>query len=260
MKRAISLLLASSLSYAGTPPPLDEVLRRAGKAVEDFAAQFSSVDCVEEVSQLKLGNGGSIAYRQDSAFDYLIVLHVAGNDLSVEESRMPLKSSLAAKKGETLPLLVTGGFSMLLFVFHPMFQSGFEYSQPEFDSPEGGRPLLRVRFRHVHGARSPTVLVLRRRQFPIEWQGTAWLDPETGAVTRVSASLAVSMEDVGLKTLNADVRYAPVAFKDGGGLHWLPETAAIEAETPRQHWRNVHRFTNYKQFSVSTKTEVESSK
>ncbi len=58
------------------------------------------------------------------------------------------------------------------------------------------------------------------------------------------------MEDLGVRVLHSDVQYAPVKLKDAS--MWLPTTATIEVETPRQHWRNVHRFTNYRRFSVTT--------
>jgi hypothetical protein len=47
-----------------------------------------------------------------------------------------------------------------------------------------------------------------------------------------------------------------VRFGDDPAAHWLPETATIEAETPTQRWRNVHRFVNYKRFTVETKESV----
>jgi hypothetical protein len=30
----------------------------------------------------------------------------------------------------------------------------------------------------------------------------------------------------------------------------------VEVETPRQHWRNTHEFSNYKRFSVTTDEQV----
>jgi hypothetical protein len=60
---------------------------------------------------------------------------------------------------------------------------------------------------------------------------------------------------VGLKSLHTEIEYAPVSFnkKDGG---WFPARASVEVETPRQHWRNTHQFTDYKKFSVSTEEQV----
>jgi hypothetical protein len=65
------------------------------------------------------------------------------------------------------------------------------------------------------------------------------------------------MEDLGLQSLTAEVRYAQVRFDDGAGEQWLPSVATIEAQTPLQHWKNTHQFTNYKRFSVKTSTKTQ---
>jgi hypothetical protein len=246
-------LLCSVPGRAAAPPAIDDVLRRTGRSVEEFWKQISAVNCVETVDQVKFGEKGKIAYRADSAFDYLIVLQLSGDNLVVDESRVSLKEP---GPGKNVPLLITNGFSTFQFIFHPYYQGGFEYSDPE-PVVADGRSLLLVRFRQVHGARSPSVLRVRKREYAVEWQGTAWIDPESGAIARIAAGLASSMEDIGLKSLNADVRYAPMKFQEDPGVHWLPATATIEAETLRQHWRNVHTFSKYRHFSVDTKTEVE---
>jgi hypothetical protein len=82
--------------------------------------------------------------------------------------------------------------------------------------------------------------------------GTAWIDPVLGNVERIRAELQSSMDDVGLKVLTSDVTYGPVTFRGMNFTPWLPSEADIEVETARQHWRNLHRFTNYQHFAVST--------
>jgi hypothetical protein len=70
------------------------------------------------------------------------------------------------------------------------------------------------------------------------------------------AGLGASMEDVGLKTFRSDVEYSRVAFQAEQRPFWLPRTAVIDVETTRQHWRNSHRFTDYKLFSVSATSKI----
>jgi len=246
------LIAAQIASAASTPstPPLEEVLRRTGRAVEAFEQDFSAINCTEEVSQVKLGPGGKPLAHQESAFDYLVMVHAAPDDLTVEESRREVKTPGEDKK--KLPLLVTDGFSTLLLVFHPFFQGSFEYAPPEADVLDG-RKVLRVQFRQIHGARALSELQLRGHDFPLEWHGTAWIDARSNAIVRITAGLEGSMDDVGLRSLDADVRYAAVRFAGDPADHWLPDTATVEAQTPRQHWRNIHRFINYKRFTVDTK-------
>ena len=62
---------------------------------------------------------------------------------------------------------------------------------------------------------------------------------------RIEAGIAATLEDIGMKSLQSQVAFAPVTFQDDFGrasVYWFPTEATIEVETPRQHWRNTHRF------------------
>ena len=250
MKLAALVLLARLATAAA--PDTHELLRRTAAAMEGFWERLSAVDCVETVEQVKFAPGGKVGYRQVSSFDYLVLLQLAGNDIVVDESRTAIAEP---KASQNVPLLVTNGFSTLSFIFHPVFQGAFEYSAPEEDQLDGA-PALRVAFRHIAGARSPSVLKLRQRDYPVEWRGTAWIDPRTGSILRIQAGLLAPLDDIGLKALNADVRYGPVEFRGASRPDLLPKTATVEVETARQHWKNVHTFQNYKTFSVDVKSDV----
>lgn len=244
---ALLILFALPAGAQSTEPSFEEVLRRSGRLVELFWRQFEEVNCNESVSQIRLDKNGKVIDRKESNFDYLVALKVDGNNLFVEELR---RAQLSLPNLKNTPLLVTRGFSTLVLIFHPVYQSNFEYALLGEEALEG-RQWWRVRFRHVPGARSPSVLQLRGRDYPLDLQGTAWIEPETGAIGRIEAGLAASMEDIGLREFRSDVRYAAAYFKDSPQVYWLPIEADIEAETARQHWRNVHRFTNYKRFSAT---------
>jgi hypothetical protein len=256
MKPFAWVFILASAAHAATPVPTQELLRMAGSALQSFWEQLSSVDCVESVQQVKLGPNGKAIYKADSSFDYLVALQLTGSDIVVEESRVPI-----AKREErgTTPLLLTNGFSTMALIFHPTFQGSFEYSTPTPVESEG-QSLLAVQFRHLPGGRSPSVLKLTNRDYPVDWQGTAWIDAATGAIVRISARLMPGLEDLGLKSLAADVRYSRVRFKDQLESYWLPEVATIEVETARQHWRNVHTFDKYRVFAVDVSTKTEAPK
>jgi len=241
---------------ADSPSANAELLRLAAKSVEGFWDELQAVNCVETVDQQKLNPNGKPMFRQQTDFDYLAILQLTGNDLIVDESRTMVRAPQHENK---LPLLITNGFSTFELIFHPFYRGAYEFSAPETVQVEG-KTLFQIAFRHVHGARSPSVLRLREREYPVEWQGTAWIEPASGAVVRVSAALMSSMEDVGLKSLTADVRYARFDFKGEPIAHWLPSTAVIEVATPHQRWRNTHTFSSYKHFSVDVKSEVGPSK
>ena len=249
MRTLVLLSVSGMMAAAATRPALDDMLQRAGKAVERSWEQLASVNCRESVSQVKLNKDGKVVNKREGLFDYLAVLQIQGDDLIVQESRIPVRPVAESKK---VPLLVTNGFATALLVFHPFFQGSFEFSPPQEDDL-GGRRCVRVNFSQVRNARSPSALRLKGRDYPIEWQGTGWLDPSTGVLLRIRMELKAAMEDVGLRTLRAEVAYAPVRFENQSQEFWLPREADIDAETPLQHWRNVHRFADFKRFTVDTK-------
>jgi hypothetical protein len=252
---AIGFELAAGMARAADPiasAPLENLLGRTERRMEQFWDQFSAVTCTETVEQQKLADDGKVLIKRRSSYDYLVLLLLSSGDLTVQESRLlqgkPAKDSDRA-------LLSTSGFSTLALIFHPHFRESFVFSDegPDPDSPS----LDRVHFEHVHGKPTPSVLQLRSRDYPIEWQGTAWIDSASGNIARIQAALKGSLADIGLQKLESDVRYGAVAFAGHPDPPWMPQTASIQADTVHQHWRNLHTFTRYKQFSVSTDSKTE---
>ncbi len=225
------------------------LLDGASKQAETFLDQFSHARCTEHVLQEKLGRNRHVENREESSFDYLAIMTNTGGELSVDESRLVLKQN-ERKPLNPPPLLVTNGFATLFLILHPYYQYGFAFTDEGEETVEGHR-LRKVGFTHIHGSRSPAVLVLRGREFPLDLTGTIWLDEATAAVTHIFASFASSMEDIGMKTLLCEIRYAEVGLKNAPDV-LFPSVARVEVETPRQHWRNTHEFSGYQLFSVSS--------
>lgn len=251
---AFSMSLATSTASGADPvsPSLQGLLDLTGSTVSKFLDQFSQVKCTEQVSQVKLGKSGKTEYKEDSTFDYLVLLQANGGELTLVESRL---AERASRHKQNLPLLVTNGFSTLLLVFHPSYQASFQFT-PLDDELMDGRQYARVGFRHIPGMRSTAVLLLRGREYPLDLSGVAWVDRESGEIVKMSAELESSMEDVGLRALRSEVHYAPVHFLGAKEAYWLPVSASIDVETPRQHWRNLHRFTEYQRFSTSVQSTI----
>jgi len=244
-------VIVSSLLGASVEP-LDGWLEHTARRVERFWQQFSSVASTESVTQLKLEPKGKVIDQRHATYDYLVLLTLLGDEVSVEESRIQQGK---VEKPARRPLLVTGGFSTLLLIFHPQYQAGYEFRRMP-DEETGGRRLERVAFTHTAG-RSPSALQLRGHDYPIEWQGVAWIDPSSGRIVRIRADLKKPMDDVGLKRLTADTAYMQVRFAGDAEDYWLPLSAVIEAETEHQRWRNVHQFANYKRFGVDTQVTTQ---
>lgn len=245
--------VASRTSIGPSYSSLEATLDQVGESVEQFRRQFDSVACTEFVSQTKLGKGDAVIYKKEYEYDYMIFMNIRRDGMRVEESRQEKRT-----KGKTkdLPLLVTQGFPTLLLIFHPFYQGSFEY---QYDGEEmvEGRNLMKIAFRHIRGRRSTSVLHLKGKNYPLELKGIAWIDPESNNINRIRAELIGPLEVVGLQAFNSDVRYIPMQFESKSPTFWMPETATVEVMTRKQRWRNVHRFEDYRLFSVSSESEID---
>lgn len=250
MTRYLCALAIATNLPAASLPPVEALVARAGKQVQQFWDQMAAVHCTERVLQIKLDDNGKHLVERRSTFDYLVLMQLNGDEFRMDESRVEQGK---APKHSDRALLTTSGFSTLILIFHPLYQDSFRFTLAP--GQEGSN--VKVHFAHIHGKRSPAVLQLRNREYPIEWEGDASIDPASGAITHIEAGLAEPLADVGLRKLSADVVYGPVQLKDVKELAWLPQTAVIEAQTVHQHWRNEHSFSEYKQFGVSVDTKTE---
>ena len=191
-----------------SPAPLQDLLARAGQHVARFWDQFSAVTCIETIEQKKLSDDGKVLVKKHSAYDYLVLLQLSGDDMIVDESRV-----LQGKPGKECDraLLATSGFSTLLLIFHPRFRPSYAFTD-EGDDPQTPQ-LHRVRFEHVRGKRSPSVLQLRSREYPLEWQGTAWVESTTGSYHAYPGGSQGTARGCGVSCrLDSEVQYAPVSL------------------------------------------------
>lgn len=256
MRRTIVTLIA--LAGLGRAAAEQEFLDLAARAAQREVADLSSVACTETVVETKLNQKEKTEERRKRTFDYLVLLDTEDGDLSVTESRI---EQGGGKKSEVKPLLSSTGFSTLLFILHPYYQNSFEFSDLGLVE-EGGRQWRRLGFEFRPGKRSPSVLRAGAREYPLAWKGEARLDETTGRVASIQASLGAQLEEIGLESLEASVRYGPLDLNDAARdtAAWLPLEAVIDLKTHHQHWRNVHTFGGYKHFDVTTTEKQEAAK
>jgi hypothetical protein len=242
----------AGISRAAAPDSLASLLVRTRSILQQFVEDLGNMRYSEDVVQQKLGNNGKITYKQETVFDTLILMHFDNHKLNFEESRLREREP---RHPEVRPLMLTSGFSTLAMIFHPFYESSFTFTRLDDDVVDG-KTLVRVHYEHVLGTPSPALYQMLYSQKPIELSGTAWLDPDSGQILRIIADVGSTMQDLGIKGLRAEVDYAPVRMSGSPQPLWLPSSATIDLETPKQHWRNIHRFANYRRYTVDVKIEV----
>jgi hypothetical protein len=243
-------------SGMATGSPAMEALLKARKSVEKFFEQSANVVCTESVSQMILGKNGKQAYREESLFDYQLQANPASGSLKLVESRETRK---AAFRDSSRTLLITNGFTSMLLIVHPDYEMSFSF-QPAGEESVDGVAFSKIRFQPVPGASSPAALQLRGKNYPIPLSGMMWIDKQTGAISKLVAAVDTSLSDLGLQGMRSEIHYATVHFHDPEESYWMPISAIIDVETPRQHWRNIHRFAQYKRFKATIQVEDQGTK
>jgi hypothetical protein len=236
---------------AAASPSLDALVL-ARKHVQEYFEKFSDLTCKETVTQIVLNNSGHAIYRENSAYDYQFEATSASGSLKFNETR---ESRNPAFRDPARTLLVTTGFASLLLVAHPMYETSYVFEPGGSETIDGISYSL-IRFVPVPGASSPASLRLRGKNYPLPLSGTLWINPQSGAIVKLEAKVDSSLSDLGLAGMRSEVHYAVHTFRDPAQSVWIAESAVIDVDTPRQHWRNLHRFTDYKRFNVNVHEEI----
>ena len=227
-------------------------LIHARKLIDTFFEQTSNVVCTENVSQTLIGKNNKPIYREESAFEYQLQSNSRSGSLRLTESREPRK---AAFRDPNKTLLITNGFASMLLVLHRNYESSYVFA-PLGEETIDGRALVELHFTPVPGAASPAAIQLLGRNYPLPLKGDIWIDEQSGAVVRLISSLDGGLDDLGLHDLRSEIHYSIVQFHQPEEAYWMPASAVIDVETPKQHWRNVHRFTDYKRFRATIQVEL----
>ncbi len=244
--------MACVAASAATNPDAD-LLERTAERAQQFWEQLSSVAITESVLQEKLDPKGKVILNNRTTYDYLITVRSDAGGMLVDESR--LATGQGSKKAPQGILLTTQGFATLMTIFHPQFQPSYAF-RIEGEEESAGRKLIRVTFVPRNGAPTPAILALKGRDYPIAWEGTAWIEPQSASVTRLEARWKDPAEDLGLQSLSSEVQYVPISFKGQTQPYWLPSMAKIEVQTRHQHWRNTHQFSRHRLFNVDAESAV----
>ena len=220
--------------------------------MQEYFDKFADLSCKESVTQYVLNGSGHTIYRENSAYDYQMQASSASGTWKFAETRVVRNPSY---RDPARTLLVTSGFSSLLLIAHPLYEASYVFEPAGAETVDGITYSL-IRFSPVPGASSPVSLRLRGRNYPMPLSGALWIDPQSGAIVKLQANVDSSMADLGLAGLRSEIHYARHNFNDPPESEWVADSAIIDVQTPRQHWRNVHHFTDYKRFSVNIHQEI----
>ncbi len=249
----IAAVLLASVSFSAVVghPQDSGIVAKAQAATQKFFDDFALIRYDEYQSQQKLRENGKIAYEENTVFDSIIRMRVEDTGLFVDEQQIVVKQP---RHVDNRPLLSTRGFSALAMILHPYYASSFQFTVAGSEQLEG-RTVTRIDFVHIPDTPSPWLYQVLGGDRPLDLAGSAWVDPATGEMVRIEGSVGSKETDIGFKELRAELDYAPVLLRDEDTPRMLPDSATIDLETPRQHWRNTYSFKDYRRYRVAAGVE-----
>ncbi len=233
---------------------LDEVVRRAGKRVEEFVKNVDRFTASEFLKHESINKWGLSESRETRKFDYVASIdQYRPGYFSVAEYRNGAQS-----RSEFPDSVETTGLAALALIFHPNNAGNFEMSC-EGLGRWNGRFAWQVHFRQ----RPDKLNTIRAYKFgengpayPVALRGRAWIAADTYQIVRMETDLVAPLPQIRLVTDHTLVDYGPVHFKKGNVEMWLPQNAELYCD-----WRGkrMHRrlsYSSYMLFSVDEKQRI----
>ena len=258
LRKSYSKLL-SRLDFDDSQKELDALLKKTGEKVDAFFRDLSNTLSKEQVKMWRVeitGRRSPLTLKSDynrEDFQYLIMTG-PGKAGGFLEDRTDKKSRPVDRKG--IPgFMMSSGFAGLCLYVHPVHQvnSVFRYLGRESREPRA----------HVIGFAQKTEAgdYLSFYSDPsastrLLVQGFVWIDPVSFQVSRMHTHLLLPESPTTLKEVTTDVLYEMVEFKEMQRQFWLPREVDISWEFPDCTYRNQHRYSDYRLFSVSSEYQI----
>jgi len=243
--------LKKTLSFTRDQEKLGPLLQHVGERVADFFRTFKDTSSAEEVLQQmtdRRGYGKTIHSR----FMYLMLAD-PGKDYTIEEYR-------GDDNGKPLDLLGSeGGFLLAsrllgqLRFFLPRMQpeSGFRYLGT---TSNPNAHVIAFAQKPEHPTTVGTLMTPNGQKILL-YQGLVWIDAGTYQVLRMKSDLLAPRTDIWLDRQTTDIEFQEVRFSDERTL-WLPREVRVEAVYMHTTYRNRHRYSDYKRFTVESRDEI----
>lgn len=176
--------------------------------------------------------------------------------LTPEEKNMKFEEYRTDRKGIEVDIhklegffLMSKGYAGIPLFFHPMYraEAAFRYLGRE---TAGSRSCV-IGFTQLadvarlacnfHSATGPVLFWV---------QGIAWVDPANFQIARMRTDLLKPVVEAGLQQNTTEIQLQEVHFGQTGRTLWLPREVVVTSRWRGGLFRNSHRYSNYKLFTV----------
>jgi tetratricopeptide (TPR) repeat protein len=238
----------------GAGCPLDEVVQKAGKRVEEFIKNVDRFTATEFLKHESINKWGIAESPETRKFNYLVAIdQYRPGYFSVMEYRGNGYSPSQFPGG-----VETNGLPTLSLIFHPNNAGNFAMSC-EGLGRWNGRPAWQIHFRQ-RPDKPNTIRAYKIGQngpaYAVALRGRAWIAADSYQIVRMETDLVAPRPEIRLFADHTVVEYGPVRFHNRNVEMWLPQTAEVYFDWRGQRMRRRHSFSNYLLFSVEEKQRI----
>jgi hypothetical protein len=258
-----------TLRPASDQQVLTMILQKTGERVDEFFANMVDLIAREEIIQERQisGNlpsgmpGGLSLAKEKVRDDYLILRRSDGPQARISEFRIDAKGNRMEEAGLNAGFVVTSGFALSSVHFSTAFQwdSRFLYLG---DQKIEGRDTYVVAFAQLPGEARNEITMKGLSGITVHMltQGIAWVDKGNFHIVQMRTDLLGLRPEIALERQTTKVRFGEVRFPDVPEPLWLPRDVDVHVKFGQsgdrsfgETFRNVHHYTNYRRYRVSTK-------
>jgi tetratricopeptide (TPR) repeat protein len=233
---------------------IDDVLREAGKKIEEFVSNVDRFTATEFVTHESIDKYGIVSSPEQRKFEYLVsVSEVTPGSLNVDEYRTNKSAPVDFPGG-----VETRGLPALVLIFHPYNAVNFEISCEGLTRSNGGLA-WQVHFRQRNDKPNRIRayrLGLTGPSYAIALKGRAWISADSFQITRLETDLIAPVPEIRLVADHTAIEYGPVHFKNRKVDLWLPQTAEVYYDWRGKRTYRRHSFNNYLLFAVDDKQKI----
>ncbi len=241
----------SHLQFESGQDRLDPLLRDVGERVATMFQDLPNTASREDVHRLYRNLG----FRQEAStreeYEYLFLARSRGGRMGWDEVR-------TGHDGKPVPFdqqkgtgFLTSGYAGLGYFFHPQQQSSSRYHYLGRESSKARLHVVAFAQKAENAAFLGSITV-DEVAYPLLFQGLAWVDPNSNQIVRMRVGLLAPRSDLGLYRQDTEIWFTEIRFNDIKRAVWLPREVVVTTEWKNRMFRNRHRYSNYRLFTVET--------
>jgi len=246
--------------FRGLQPPTDPeslplVLARVGEVTRNLAGRLPNLLAHEEVVQKQIRGMGKQPGQERHEFDYLILTHPGSEAVVLDEYRNEARGR-EGKRGTQLDYPLTQGYVTMWVRFYPANQAQSRFRYLGEQDLNGHNTDVVAFAEKPESTKFPGKIELAGSQFPVFYQGVAWIDKSSFRIVRIRTDLLKPLPAARLLNLTTVVDFAEVHIAGNDSPLWLPKIATVKLDWDRRVFENVHKYSAYRLYKATARIVV----